>query len=167
MLFYDCRDAKPTCGCTVARFDKIIEPGATSPVRTDAGYSVHRVRWPVFEGVNGEGLLLRPAAAPRATIIVVPDADELLYELEHYIYHTGYGPTNETLGKFQESAKGDLEKRQESIKTLVKPLEEQLKVYQQRLQQSETAHETSHEASSTGPMMRAQSVIILNPPGTE
>ena len=29
-----------------------------------------------------------------------PDADELLYELEHYIYHTGYGPTNETLGKF-------------------------------------------------------------------
>src|SRR5205814_8902272 len=29
-----------------------------------------------------------------------PDADELLYELEHYIYHTGYGPTNETLGMF-------------------------------------------------------------------
>jgi eukaryotic-like serine/threonine-protein kinase len=29
-----------------------------------------------------------------------PDGDELLYELEHYIYRTGYGPTNETLGKF-------------------------------------------------------------------
>jgi len=29
-----------------------------------------------------------------------PDADELLYELEHYIYRAGYGPTNETLGKF-------------------------------------------------------------------
>jgi eukaryotic-like serine/threonine-protein kinase len=27
-------------------------------------------------------------------------ADELLYALEHYIYHQGYGPTNETLGKF-------------------------------------------------------------------
>lgn len=26
-------------------------------------------------------------------------ADDLLYELEHYIYHSGYGPTNETLGK--------------------------------------------------------------------
>jgi serine/threonine-protein kinase len=26
--------------------------------------------------------------------------DELLYALEHYIYHQGYGPTNETLGKF-------------------------------------------------------------------
>jgi serine/threonine-protein kinase len=29
-----------------------------------------------------------------------PNADELLYELEHYIYHSGYGPTNETLGKY-------------------------------------------------------------------
>lgn len=28
-----------------------------------------------------------------------PDASELLYDLEHYIYHAGYGPTNETLGK--------------------------------------------------------------------
>jgi serine/threonine-protein kinase len=28
-----------------------------------------------------------------------PTADELLYDLEHYIYHSGYGPTNETLGK--------------------------------------------------------------------
>ena len=27
-------------------------------------------------------------------------ADELLYDLENYIYHSGYGPTNETLGKF-------------------------------------------------------------------
>ena len=26
--------------------------------------------------------------------------DELLYDLEHYIYHSGYGPTNETMGKF-------------------------------------------------------------------
>jgi len=27
-------------------------------------------------------------------------ADQLLYDLEYYIYHEGYGPTNETLGKF-------------------------------------------------------------------
>src|SRR5437867_5769150 len=45
---------------------------------------------------------------------------------------------NETLAKFQESAKGDLAQRQQAIATLVKPLEEQLKIYQQRLQQSET-----------------------------
>ncbi len=29
-----------------------------------------------------------------------PSADELLYDLEHYIYHAGYGPTNETLGRY-------------------------------------------------------------------
>jgi serine/threonine-protein kinase len=29
-----------------------------------------------------------------------PSADELMYDLEYYIYHGGYGPTNETLGKF-------------------------------------------------------------------
>ena len=28
------------------------------------------------------------------------DADKLLYDLEHYIYHQGYGPTNETLGRY-------------------------------------------------------------------
>jgi eukaryotic-like serine/threonine-protein kinase len=27
-------------------------------------------------------------------------ADELLFDLEHYIYHSGYGPTNETLGRY-------------------------------------------------------------------
>src|SRR5260221_13605421 len=26
-------------------------------------------------------------------------ADEMLFDLEHYMYHSGYGPTNETLGK--------------------------------------------------------------------
>ena len=28
-----------------------------------------------------------------------PSAEKMLFELEHYIYHSGYGPTNETLGK--------------------------------------------------------------------
>jgi serine/threonine-protein kinase len=29
-----------------------------------------------------------------------PNANDLMYELEYYIYGAGYGPTNETLGKF-------------------------------------------------------------------
>jgi len=29
-----------------------------------------------------------------------PNASELLYELEFYIYHAGYGPTNETMAKY-------------------------------------------------------------------
>ena len=45
----------------------------------------------------------------------------------------------QSFGKFQEIAKGDLEKRQESIKVLVEPLKQQLDTYQKRLQQSETA----------------------------
>jgi eukaryotic-like serine/threonine-protein kinase len=35
-------------------------------------------------------------------------ADELLYDLEHYIYHSGYGPTNETLGKFMRELFGQV-----------------------------------------------------------
>jgi DNA recombination protein RmuC len=46
---------------------------------------------------------------------------------------------NETLGKFHESAKGDLATRQQAIATLVQPLKEQLESYQRRLQQSESA----------------------------
>ena len=29
-----------------------------------------------------------------------PDCDQFLYDLEHFIYSAGYGPTNETLGKY-------------------------------------------------------------------
>ena len=45
----------------------------------------------------------------------------------------------QSFGKFQESAKGDLEKRQESIKVLVEPLKQQLETYQKRLQESDRA----------------------------
>jgi DNA recombination protein RmuC len=45
--------------------------------------------------------------------------------------------------KLQETAKGDLAQRQESIAGLLKPLEEQLKTYQQRLAQSETAQSST------------------------
>lgn len=46
---------------------------------------------------------------------------------------------NETLAKFQETAKGDLAQRQQAIATLVEPLKQQLDTYQKRLQQGETA----------------------------
>lgn len=45
----------------------------------------------------------------------------------------------QSFGKLQEAAKGDLDKRQESIKVLVEPLKQQLDTYQKRLQQNETA----------------------------
>jgi DNA recombination protein RmuC len=45
----------------------------------------------------------------------------------------------QSFGKLQEMAKGDLSQRQEAIKTLVEPLKQQLETYQKRLQQSDTA----------------------------
>jgi DNA recombination protein RmuC len=50
---------------------------------------------------------------------------------------------NETFTRFQESAKGDLSLREQRIESLVKPLEEQLKAYQARLQQSESLQSTA------------------------
>ncbi len=49
----------------------------------------------------------------------------------------------QSFGKLQESAKGDLAQRQEAIKTLVEPLKQQLEVYQKRLQQSETTQSST------------------------
>ncbi|HXR03644.1 MAG TPA: DNA recombination protein RmuC [Verrucomicrobiae bacterium] len=44
----------------------------------------------------------------------------------------------QSFGKLQEAAKGDLAQRQESIKTLVEPLKQQLETYQKRLRDAET-----------------------------
>ena len=45
----------------------------------------------------------------------------------------------ETLGRFQEAAKGDLAERQQAIATLLQPLKQQLEIYQTRLQQTESS----------------------------
>jgi dienelactone hydrolase len=39
-------------------------------------YRIYQVRWPVLEGISGEGLLLRPRGEPKAYIIALPDADQ-------------------------------------------------------------------------------------------
>ncbi len=46
-----------------------------SLVAKTAAYEVHTIRWPVFPGVNGEGLLLNPTGKPRGHIVALPDAD--------------------------------------------------------------------------------------------
>lgn len=40
------------------------------------GYQVYQVRWPVLEGVEGEGLLLEPRKMPAAQVVALPDADQ-------------------------------------------------------------------------------------------
>jgi len=44
--------------------------------KSDA-FEAHAIRWPVFRGVHGEGLLLLPAGRdPAATVVALPDADQ-------------------------------------------------------------------------------------------
>ena len=49
-------------------------------------------------------------------------ADQLMYDLEYYIYHSGYGPTNETLGKFIRNLFGQTAPHQDEethVKTII------------------------------------------------
>jgi dienelactone hydrolase len=39
-------------------------------------YRVYQVRWPVLEGVSGEGLLLEPTRKPVGHVVALPDADQ-------------------------------------------------------------------------------------------
>jgi DNA recombination protein RmuC len=49
----------------------------------------------------------------------------------------------QSFGKFQETAKGDLAQRQEAIKGLVEPLKQQLETYQKHLQSSSAAQSST------------------------
>lgn len=68
---------------------------------------------------------------------------------------------NETLGKFQESAKGDLAQRQQSIATLIEPLKQHLETYQRRLQQAEnTQSATLGEVKKQLELLGQQSQLL-------
>ena len=54
------------------------QPGLLSETPT---YTVQAVRWPVFEEVMGEGLLLLPKGEVKAAVVAFPDADQLPEEL--------------------------------------------------------------------------------------
>jgi dienelactone hydrolase len=54
----------------------ISTTAASSVVADTTNLVIHAVRWPVFEGVQGEGLLLQPKTEPAARVIVLPDADQ-------------------------------------------------------------------------------------------
>ncbi|MBM4201145.1 MAG: hypothetical protein FJ189_07650, partial [Gammaproteobacteria bacterium] len=42
---------------------------------------VFRVRWPVFDGVHGEGICIQPKGKPHARLVLLPDADDAPEEL--------------------------------------------------------------------------------------
>ena len=69
----------------------------------------------------------------------------------------------QSFGKFQETAKGDLAQRQEAIKGLVEPLKQQLESYQKRLQQSESAQSsTLGEVKKQLDLLSLQSQSLAN-----
>lgn len=53
----------------ISRPDSVIGRGQ--------GYVVHRVRWSVLPGVDGEGLLLEPEGQVMGSVVAIPDADQL------------------------------------------------------------------------------------------
>ena len=58
---------------TAIRLDAANPEGPA--IGSGAGYKIYALRWPVFEGVDGEGVLLEPISRPVARIVAVPDAD--------------------------------------------------------------------------------------------
>ena len=62
----------------------------------------------------------------------------------------------QSFGKLQETAKGDLAQRQEAIKGLVEPLKQQLETYQKRLQQAE-----STQSSTLGEVKKQLETLAL------
>ena len=69
----------------------------------------------------------------------------------------------QSFGKFQETAKGDLAQRQEAIKGLVEPLKQQLDTYQKNLQQSSvTQSATLGEVKKQLELLSQQSTTLAN-----
>ena len=60
----------------VISFDVIHTPLDVKLGNRIGAYRVYQVRWPVLEGVSGEGLLLEPKRAPLGYVVTLPDADQ-------------------------------------------------------------------------------------------
>jgi dienelactone hydrolase len=58
------------------RMERFGEDEAPALVAETDRYRVYQVRWPVLDGVCGEGLLLEPKSEPGGRAIALPDADQ-------------------------------------------------------------------------------------------
>ena len=54
----------------------VTNSGTPAIIAKTDSFTIKTVRWPVFEGVSGEGLWLQPKAPPVARVIAIPDADQ-------------------------------------------------------------------------------------------
>ncbi|MBW8883499.1 MAG: hypothetical protein JF612_01710 [Planctomycetia bacterium] len=66
-------DSRPDLFLRMERFGDDTSPALVAETTL---YRVYQVRWPVIEGVDGEGLLIEPKEAIQARIVAIPDADQ-------------------------------------------------------------------------------------------
>lgn len=57
------------------QMQRIAAFGDPEVVVETESYTIYQVRWPVLQGVHGEGLLVQPKGKPLAQVIALPDAD--------------------------------------------------------------------------------------------
>src|SRR5262245_26602516 len=60
----------------VDALEYVSSSSTLAQVGEGAGYKIFAVRWPVFRGVTGAGLLLQPNGPPVARVVALPDADQ-------------------------------------------------------------------------------------------
>jgi len=70
----DARDSSPA-------LEYVSSPRTPGKVADAARFSAYAVRWSVFAGIHGEGLLLEPKGLVTAQIVAVPDADQTPEEI--------------------------------------------------------------------------------------
>jgi len=58
------------------RMERFGDDESPALIDETPAYRLYRVRWPVLEGVTGEGLLFEPHGEPAAQVVALPDADQ-------------------------------------------------------------------------------------------
>ena len=59
-----------------AMMERFGEDDDAAVVAETQAYRIYQVRWPVLDGVSGEGLLLEPRTPPIGHVVALPDADQ-------------------------------------------------------------------------------------------
>jgi hypothetical protein len=62
--------------CVPMRMERFGDDDNPALVAETSRYRIYQVRWPVLDGVHGEGLLLEPKGESVAQVIALPDADQ-------------------------------------------------------------------------------------------
>src|SRR5262249_24505202 len=59
------------------RMERFGDDASPALVAETSHYRIYQVRWPVLEGVFGEGLLVQPRGDLKAHLVIVPDCNQI------------------------------------------------------------------------------------------